>query len=62
MLINGQFVNGEGNEENILNPVNAEILVQIKEAALNAETENIYKLLSQIVPEFNPQSNSFDVI
>ena len=35
MLINGQFVNGEGNEENILNPVNAEILVQIKEAALN---------------------------
>ena len=35
MLINGQFVNGEGNAENILNPVNAEILVQIKEAALN---------------------------
>jgi len=35
MLINGQFVKGEGNEENILNPVNAEILVQIKEAALN---------------------------
>lgn len=35
MLINGQFVNGEGNEENILNPVNTEILVQIKEAALN---------------------------
>ena len=38
------------------------MLAQIKEAAIKADTENTYKLLSQIVPQFNPQSNSFDVI
>ena len=38
------------------------MLAQIKEAAINTDTDNILKLLSQIVPQFNPQSNSFDVI
>jgi len=36
------------------------MLNQINKAALNSDTENIYKLLIQIVPEFNPQSNSSD--
>ena len=35
MLINGNFVNGEGDEEKILNPASAEVIVQIKEAALS---------------------------
>ena len=33
MLINGKFVNGEGDEENILNPATVEVIVQIKEAS-----------------------------
>ena len=37
------------------------ILYEIKEAAINSETEKIYKLLSQLVPQFNPKSNGFDV-
>jgi FlaA1/EpsC-like NDP-sugar epimerase len=36
-------------------------LSQIKEAAINADTKNIYKLLSQIVPQFNPTSSDFDM-
>ena len=35
MLINGNFVKGEGNEEIILNPASAEVVVQIKEASLS---------------------------
>ena len=33
MLINVKFVNGEGDEENILNPATVEVIVQIKEAS-----------------------------
>ena len=33
MLINGKFVNGEGDEEYILNPATVEVIVQIKEAS-----------------------------
>jgi FlaA1/EpsC-like NDP-sugar epimerase len=37
------------------------VLAQIKEAAINAETKKSYKLLNQLVPQFNPASNGFDV-
>ena len=37
------------------------MLAQIKEAAKNADTEKIYNLLSQLVPQFNPKSNDFDM-
>ena len=37
------------------------MLAQIKEAAINADTENIHKLLGQIVPQFDPKSNGFDM-
>jgi len=37
------------------------MLNQINKAALNSDTENIYKLLIQIVPQFSPQSNSSDI-
>ena len=36
------------------------VLSQIKEAAINAETEKIYKLLTQLVPQFNLTTNSTD--
>jgi FlaA1/EpsC-like NDP-sugar epimerase len=36
------------------------ILNQINEAVINTDTEIIYKLLSKLVPEFNPTSNGFD--
>ncbi len=28
---------------------------------MNSEKETIYKLISQLVPQFNPTSNGFDV-
>ena len=34
---------------------------EIKDAAINIETEKIYKLLRQLVPQFNPRSNGFDI-
>ena len=27
---------------------------------MNSETETIYKLLNQLIPQYNPESNSFD--
>ena len=36
------------------------ILAEIKEVAINTDTEKIYKLLNQLVPQFNPQSDGFD--
>ena len=37
------------------------MLIQIKKAAIDSDTENIYKLLIQIVPQFNPQSTRTDI-
>jgi FlaA1/EpsC-like NDP-sugar epimerase len=37
------------------------VLTEIKEAATNSETVKLYKLLSQLVPQFNPKSNRFDM-
>tara|TARA_B100000795_G_C22785776_1_gene434537 strand:- start:135 stop:2021 length:1887 start_codon:yes stop_codon:yes gene_type:complete len=63
LLIDGDF-SPTGNklimqaEEDMINWDTLEpMLVQIKKAAMNSDIENIYKLLSQIVPQFNPQSN-----
>jgi FlaA1/EpsC-like NDP-sugar epimerase len=62
LLVDGSFTRTENKlimraEEEMINWDKLEpMLVQIKEAALNAETENIYKLLSQLVPQFNPTS------
>ncbi|SVC76465.1 uncharacterized protein METZ01_LOCUS329319, partial [marine metagenome] len=36
------------------------VLAQIKDVSMNFETKEIYKLLSQLVPQFNPESNVFD--
>ena len=36
------------------------VLAEIKEVSMNCETKEIYKLLSQLVPQFNPESNLFD--
>ena len=38
------------------------MLAEIKEAATYSETEKIYKMLKQLIPEFNPQFNSFDAM
>jgi FlaA1/EpsC-like NDP-sugar epimerase len=62
LLVDGKFTLTENKlimraEEKMINWDKLEpMLVQIKEAAINAETENIYKLLSQLVPQFNPTS------
>ena len=67
LLIDGDFVSTENKlimctKEKMISWDKLEpMLAQIKEAARNADTENIYKLLSQIVPEFNPNSNDFDM-
>ena len=37
------------------------MLAEIEEVAKNIETDKIYKLLSQLVPQFNPKSNGFDM-
>ena len=37
------------------------VLAQIKEAAMKAETKKSYELFNQLVPQFNPASNGFDV-
>jgi FlaA1/EpsC-like NDP-sugar epimerase len=37
------------------------MIAQINEAAINADTKNIYRLLSQIVPQFNPKSKDFEM-
>ena len=37
------------------------MLSQINEAAINADTKNISRLLSQIVPQFNPRPSDFDM-
>jgi FlaA1/EpsC-like NDP-sugar epimerase len=37
------------------------VLAQIKEATINSEKGKTNKLLSQLVPQFNPASNGFDM-
>ena len=37
------------------------MIAQINKAAINADTKNIYRLLSQIVPQFNPKSKDFEM-
>ena len=36
------------------------VLAKIEKASKNVEIEKIYKLLTQLVPEFNPKPNGFD--
>jgi FlaA1/EpsC-like NDP-sugar epimerase len=70
LLVDGNFSNTENKlimraEEGMIEWDQLEpMLTEIKEVATNIETYTdngkIYKLLSQIVPEFNPQSNGFD--
>ena len=38
------------------------LLSKIKEAAINNDTKAIYKLLKQIVPQFNSEFNGHDVM
>ena len=37
------------------------LLAKIKEASIHCDTKEIYKLLSQLVPQFNSESNDFDM-
>jgi len=67
LLVDGNFVSTENKlimraEEQMISWDKLEpVLAQIKEAAINAETKKSYKLLNQLVPQFNPASNGFDV-
>ena len=67
LLIDGEFFPTENKlimqtKESMISWDHLEpMLSQIKEAALNADTKNIYRLLSQIVPQFNPKSSDFDM-
>ena len=36
------------------------VLAEIEDASMNCETKELYKLLSQLVPQFDPKSNVFD--
>ena len=68
LLIDGNFVSTENKlimraEEEMMSWDKLEpILAQIKEAAMNAETEKIYKILTQLVPQFSPKSHGFDLL
>ncbi|MDA7438711.1 polysaccharide biosynthesis protein [Candidatus Pseudothioglobus singularis] len=63
LLVDGNYTLTENKlimraEEEMINWNKLEPAIdQIKEAALNIETGKIYKLLSQLVPQFNPNSN-----
>lgn len=66
-LLVGDNISETGNklimraEEEMINWDKLEpILAEIKEVAINTDTEKIYKLLNQLVPQFNPQSDDFD--
>jgi len=67
LLIDGDFSPTENKlifkaKEGMIDWIKLEpMLNQINNAAVNSDTENIYKLLIQIVPQFNPQSNSSDI-
>ena len=67
LLVDGKFTRTENKlimraEEEMMNWDKLKpILAEIEEAAKNAETEKIYKLLNQLVPQFNPKSNDFDI-
>ena len=67
LLIDGEFISTENKlimcaKETMISWDKLEpMLAQIKEAAVNSDTENIYKLLGQIVPQFNTNSNGFDM-
>jgi FlaA1/EpsC-like NDP-sugar epimerase len=64
LFVDGNFLSTENKlimraEEKMINWDKLEpLLTQIKEAAINAETEKIYKLLTQLVPQFNLTTNS----
>mgnify|MGYP000456876523 CR=1 FL=1 len=66
LFVDGIFLSTENKlimraEEEMINWDKLEpVLSQIKEAAINAETEKIYKLLTQLVPQFNLTTNSTD--
>jgi FlaA1/EpsC-like NDP-sugar epimerase len=65
LLVDGSFALTENKlimraEEEMINWDKLEpILAEIKKVATYSETEKIYKLLNQLVPQFNPKSNSF---
>ena len=67
LLVDGSFTVTENKlimrtEEDMINWDKLEpILAQIEEVAKNTETEKIYNLLIQLVPQFNPKSNGFDM-
>ena len=62
LLINGSFSMTKNKlimqaEEEMINWDKLEpMLIEIKEAAINSDNENIYKLLELIVPQFNPRT------
>ena len=66
LLIDGNFISTENKlimrakEEMISWDKLEPILAQIKEAAMNADTKKIYKLLSQLVPHFNITTNGLE--
>jgi FlaA1/EpsC-like NDP-sugar epimerase len=63
LLVGGKFSETENKlimcaEEEMISWDKLEpMLTEIKEAATNTETEKIYKLLKQLIPEFNPSYN-----
>jgi FlaA1/EpsC-like NDP-sugar epimerase len=67
LLIDGEFIPTENKlimqtKESMISWDHLEpMLSQLKEAALNADTKNIYRLLNQIVPQFNPRPSDFDM-
>ena len=68
LLVDGKYALTENKlimraEEDVVNWDKLEpILAEIEEAALNSETEKIYTLLSQLIPEFNPRSNVLESV
>ena len=67
LLIDGDFSPTENKlimkaKESMINWVTLEpMLEEIEKAAKSADSKNIYKLLKQIVPQFNPQSTWADI-
>ncbi|MDB4848160.1 polysaccharide biosynthesis protein [Candidatus Pseudothioglobus singularis] len=67
LLVDGKFSTTENKlimraEEDMLSWEKLEpLLVKLEEVTLNLETDKIYNLLSQLVPQFNPQSNTDDI-
>ena len=67
LLVDGKFSTTENKlimraEEDMLSWEKLEpLLEELEEITLNLETDKIYNLLSQLVPQFDPQSNTDDI-